>query len=160
PAPASGTLAETLVSEGDEVEIGALVARIDEAGGAVAASAAPEVSREEAPAPQGAQPRAGEVRAGPAARQAAVGKGVDLEGVKGTGPRGRITSDDVARAGQRAPAAEATRPPPAAPAAPAQEGLVQRVPMSPLRRTIARRLVQAQAEAAMLTTFNEVDMSH
>ncbi len=127
PAPAAGVLSAWLANVGDEVPIGAVVARIE--AGAVAAAA---------PAP-------GEVKAGPAARQAAQQEGVALEGVAGTGPRGRIVTQDVSRA----------RPAPV----PAVAAGVQRVPMSPLRRTVARRLLAATQETAMLTTFNEVDMS-
>ena len=158
PAPVSGVLTETLAEEGDEIEIGAIVARID-----ADASAQPE---QEAPAK--AEPKAAEAasngsdtRAGPAARQAATKEGVALNGVQGTGPRGRVTTQDVDKAAKPAPAA-AKAPPkaPAAPSAPVDNSArVERVPMTPLRRTIARRLVEAQQTAAMLTTFNEVDMS-
>ena len=99
----------------------------------------------------------GGVRAGPAARQEAQRSGVDLEGVSGTGPRGRVTTDDVRRAeSPPAPAAPSSAPPASAEGAP---GRTERVKMTPLRRTIARRLVEAQQTAAMLTTFNEIDMS-
>ncbi len=144
PAPVSGVLVERFAEEGDEVEIGALVARIDENASvespAVAMSPAPE-KREEP------------TRAGPAARQAATEAGIDLQEVEGTGPRGRITTADVHNAkrddGEGAASEVVAEP----------AGRVERVAMTPLRRTIARRLVQAQQEAAMLTTFNEVDMS-
>jgi len=149
PAPTKGVLTETLAEEGDEIDIGAVVARIDETA--------------EAPEPEAAAPEAeeadeptSEVRAGPAARQQAKKGGVDLGSVTGTGPRGRVTSGDVR--GAKAPAA--SKAPAPAPAAPASVGpRTERVPMSPLRRTIARRLVEAQNTAAMLTTFNEVDMT-
>ncbi|MEO0601311.1 MAG: 2-oxoglutarate dehydrogenase complex dihydrolipoyllysine-residue succinyltransferase, partial [Myxococcota bacterium] len=79
-------------------------------------------------------------------------QGVDLEGVSGTGPRGRVTSGDV-RGSTTGPQARSPQPT----SAPA--GTTERRKMTPLRRTIARRLVEAQHNAAMLTTFNEVDMS-
>jgi 2-oxoglutarate dehydrogenase E2 component (dihydrolipoamide succinyltransferase) len=152
PAPVSGVLVETLVEEGDEVPIGAVVARIDETATATA-SAAPT-----APAADESEPAG--VRAGPAARQAANEGGVDLATVTGTGPRGRVTTSDVAAAATPAAAAPAATAPPAATTPSVDAGpRFERVPMSPLRRTIARRLVQAQQEAAILTTFNEVDMS-
>jgi 2-oxoglutarate dehydrogenase E2 component (dihydrolipoamide succinyltransferase) len=152
PAPVSGVLVETLVEEGDEVPIGAVVARIDETATATA-SAAPA-----APAADESEPAG--VRAGPAARQAANEGGVDLATVTGTGPRGRVTTSDVAAAATPAAAAPAATAPPAATTPSVDAGpRFERVPMSPLRRTIARRLVQAQQEAAILTTFNEVDMS-
>ena len=151
PAPASGVVVELLVEEGEEVPIGALIARIDTE--ATATAVAPGTDA------LGSPPSTDEVRAGPAARQSAQQAGVDLESVAGTGPRGRVTSADVARTQKvvaKAPAPAA----PAAPAAPVVEaGRTERVPMTPLRRTIARRLVQAQQDAAMLTTFNEVDMT-
>jgi 2-oxoglutarate dehydrogenase E2 component (dihydrolipoamide succinyltransferase) len=152
PSPASGVLREQLVVEGAEVPIGAVVARIEE--GAVASAPAPAAKAAAPPADGG--------RAGPAARHEAQLKGVDVGAVQGTGPRGRVTTEDV----RRAPAA-----PPAPPAAPAPKAApmvarssapvdrVERVAMTPLRRTIARRLVEAQQTAAMLTTFNEIDMS-
>jgi 2-oxoglutarate dehydrogenase E2 component (dihydrolipoamide succinyltransferase) len=149
PAEVSGVLIEILVEEGDEVAIGALIARIDET-----ASAGAPAAKEAAPGAEDS-----DVRAGQAARQAAHSKGVDLEALKGTGPRGRVTTSDVANAKSdlgisKAPASAPT------PTSPVDSGdRIERVPMTPLRRTIARRLVQAQSEAAMLTTFNEVDMS-
>jgi 2-oxoglutarate dehydrogenase E2 component (dihydrolipoamide succinyltransferase) len=148
PSPVAGVLAEQLVGDGAEIAIGAVFARIDETATASASSSA-------APAPKAA-PDA--VRAGPAARHEAQQQGVDLASVPGTGPRGRVTSADVRSAEVPKPAAA---PAPAAAAArPAERGArTERVPMSPLRRTIARRLVEAQQTAAILTTFNEVDMS-
>ncbi len=144
PAPASGVIKEVLVAEGEEIAIGAVVARIE--AGAVA----------RAPAGDAPTPAPADVRAGPAARQKADTAGVALGSVSGTGPRGRVTSKDVDRAATSpAPAAIA----PSAPLVPVSTGLSRRVPMSPLRRTIARRLLEASTQTAMLTTFNEVDMS-
>jgi 2-oxoglutarate dehydrogenase E2 component (dihydrolipoamide succinyltransferase) len=148
PSPSAGVLTETLASDGDEVLIGAVVARIDPAASASAPASAPAaVATPAAPA---------EVRAGPAARQEASKGGVDLQGVKGTGPRGRVTSDDVRR--NDVPAVAPAAVAPATVSASSAPGAVERVPMTPLRRTIARRLVEAQNTAAMLTTFNEVNM--
>ncbi|MCB9664260.1 MAG: 2-oxoglutarate dehydrogenase complex dihydrolipoyllysine-residue succinyltransferase [Alphaproteobacteria bacterium] len=158
PSPASGTVTELLAAEGDEVEVGAVVAQLDENGVAAAAPAEAPAAADEAPALTEAPAAKGDVKAGPAARAEASEQGVDLSGVKGSGKGGRVTRADVSKAvaqgGQRA------EPPPAA-KAPAVDDTerVTRVKMSPLRRTVARRLVQAQQEAAMLTTFNEVDMS-
>jgi len=147
PSPVAGVVREVLVEEGDEVAIGALIARIDET-----AEVATTASTPEATAPDG------NVRAGPAARQAAHSKGVDLEALAGTGPRGRVVTADVANAGSSAKADLGLSSPVVEPPSSAV-ARTERVPMSPLRRTIARRLVQAQTEAAMLTTFNEVDMT-
>jgi 2-oxoglutarate dehydrogenase E2 component (dihydrolipoamide succinyltransferase) len=147
PSPVAGVVREVLVEEGDEVAIGALIARIDET-----AEVATTASTPEATAPDG------NVRAGPAARQAAHSKGVDLEALAGTGPRGRVVTADVANAGSSAKADLGLSSPVVEPPS-SDVARTERVPMSPLRRTIARRLVQAQTEAAMLTTFNEVDMT-
>ena len=146
PSPTAGVITEHLAAEGDEVAIGAPIARIDE--GAVPAPApAPEA------VPANDAPRS--AKTGPAVRQAATAGGVDLTEVVPTGRRGRMTRSDVERAAKTAPPASLPSPPPPASAAPA----VERVRMTPLRRTIARRLVEAQQTAAILTTFNEVDMS-
>ncbi len=172
PSPAAGVLAEFVVKVGDEVPIGALVARIRE-GAAPSAQAqvdapgthpplpVPVGSNPSTPAPVSA-PASGEPpRAGPAARHAATEGGVDLSTVQGTGPRGRILTDDVQRASKPAQEPVVQAPQAVVPQAarPASEGRIERVPMSPIRRTIARRLLQASQETAMLTTFNEVDMS-
>ena len=149
PSPTSGVVSQTLVEEGDEVAIGAVVARIDPSGAASAAEAPAQL-------PESPETTA-EVRAGPAARHEAIERGIDLESVSGTGPRGRITSADVRGAGPSAPVPAQTVSLPVQPAA--NDARTERVPMSPLRRTIARRLVEAQQTAAMLTTFNEVDMT-
>jgi 2-oxoglutarate dehydrogenase E2 component (dihydrolipoamide succinyltransferase) len=139
PSPISGVLTEQIGGEGDEIAIGAVVARIDPSGEATVASSKPAAAA--APASSGA-----DVKAGPAARREAQEQGVDLAKVQGSGPRGRIVSGDV-------------RPGAATASAPASDPRKERVPMTPLRRTIARRLVEAQSTAAILTTFNEVDMT-
>ncbi|MCL6632776.1 MAG: 2-oxoglutarate dehydrogenase complex dihydrolipoyllysine-residue succinyltransferase [Alicyclobacillus herbarius] len=113
---------------------------------------------------------AGQALATPAARRLAKERGIDLTAVPSRDPAGRITAGDVAAAGQAGPApAPAGRPSaPAAPPAPAaasasttaaEDKRVERVPMSRRRQTIAKRLVEVQHTAAMLTTFNEVDMT-
>ena len=152
-----------LAAVGDELAIGAPVASIDESATppADAAPAAAAPAKEEA-APAASAAPAGEsagVKATPVARKVAEGEGIDLSRVSGTGTGGKITKADVldaanAKSGEAAPAA------PAAPAA-AEPGAKRttRKKMSPLRRKIATHLVNAQHEAAILTTFNEVDMS-
>ena len=125
--------------------------------------AAPETTAPDAPA--GANPDAARrLPATPLARRAAEEHGVDLASLTGTGPGGRIRRDDVqgrvGRQADSAPAAAATTPQPTpAPAADGAARREERVRMSRRRQTIARRLVEAQQTAAMLTTFNEVDMS-
>ncbi len=159
PSPVSGKVVELAADEGDEVPIGATIAYIDTTAEAPAADApAPAPAEAAAPAPASAgggrtaTPSAKGPQSGPAARQAAAEKGVDIRSVSGSGVRGRVLSKDVGAA--------SAAPAPAAPAAPVDNSArTERVVMSPLRRTIARRLVEAQQTAAMLTTFNEIDMS-
>lgn len=156
PAPSSGVLVETLAKEGDEVRIGGTVGWI--AAADVSVAVAQGAPAEPARAEKAAQ-------TGPAARQAAASAGVDIQSVTGSGRGGRVTSADVAAEAAKvvaaAPAAPAAVPSTPAPAAISARtvGRTERVPMSRLRQTIARRLVEAQHTAAMLTTFNEVDMS-
>ena len=157
PSPVSGVITELIGEDGDEIEIGAVVARIDETQAKGDAPAAPAAQADAAPAQAAAAADATPGGpAGPAARQAASEKGVDLSTVAGSGKRGRILSTDV-DAGQQAAAVASGGV--AQPAPAPSERRVERVKMTPLRRTIARRLVQAQQEAALLTTFNEVDMT-
>lgn len=168
PAPASGVLAEILSADGDEVGIGAVVGWIQASEAAFSGAtpvvaapvAAPVAASEGAPA----KPEAA-ASTGPAARHAAASAGLDIGSVPGSGRSGpsggsRVTSADVAAAARAAapPVVEAA-PAAAAPVSVRPAGRVERVPMSRLRQTIARRLVEAQHTAAMLTTFNEVDMS-
>ena len=155
----------------DEVDIGQVVATIDESAAAPAAgNAAPETAT--APAPAAAQPAvaaAAPIASGthhplsPAARKAAEETGVNTGAIAGSGKDGRVTKSDILTAAA-APAPAATPAPtaPAAPkvAAPVDNGTREtRKKMSPLRRKIAERLVTATQECALLTTFNEVDMS-
>jgi len=151
PSPIGGVVTELLFDEGADVQIGAVVARIDETqAGAVAA---PEAAPEAAPAAAGssAMPPL------PAARRAAAEAGVDPADVAGTGVRGQVRKEDVQRhvAAPAAPAAPVA--PPVEPGAGARG--VRRVKMTRMRRAIATHLKNTQNTAAMLTTFNEVDMS-
>jgi 2-oxoglutarate dehydrogenase E2 component (dihydrolipoamide succinyltransferase) len=165
PSPGSGVLRKILRKAGDTVAVGEVIAEIEQ----VAAGAAPPAP---VAAPAGAPAAAAtELRAGPAARKAMAEGGLTAKDVKGTGRGGRVSNQDVARAldGQREPAAlevvpqavpefVETRTEKSTPL-PADTGRERVVPMSPLRRTVARRLVEAQQTAAILTTFNEVDMT-
>ncbi len=153
----SGTL-HHLAAVGDELAIGAPVASIDEraAAPADAAPAASTPAKEEAPANATvAASDAAKVKATPVARKVAEGEGVDLNRVSGTGTGGKITKADVLDA------ASVKTTEPTAPLVEAAGGAkrTSRKKMSPLRRKIATHLVNAQHEAAILTTFNEVDMS-
>lgn len=152
PAPADGVLEEILVQEGDIVASEQLLARIKE--GAVAA---PVAKAEVAVVTEDAEV-VGDLRVAPAARKLAAEKGLNLASVKGTGKGGLITKEDVMNVSS-APVAKApiAAEPVQVNVAPG-ERIEKRVPMSRMRQTIAKRLVQAQQTAAMLTTYNEVDM--
>jgi 2-oxoglutarate dehydrogenase E2 component (dihydrolipoamide succinyltransferase) len=161
PSPVSGVLAEILAPEGTTVAANARLAIVTE--GATAATPA----KTEAPAPKDEPtpaPAAKSVEDAPAARKAMAEAGLSPDQVQGTGRDGRIMKEDVARAtATPAPAPAAAAPAPAAiPRAPVpadDAAREERVKMTRLRQTIARRLKDAQNTAAMLTTYNEVDMS-
>jgi 2-oxoglutarate dehydrogenase E2 component (dihydrolipoamide succinyltransferase) len=160
-APAAGVLAEIIAKDGDTVEPGALLGQIAE--GAAGASAAPAAAPSPAPAPVAAAAPAPSVGAGappsPAAAKNAADRGVNVADVAGSGKRGQVLKGDVlAFAAAPAPAT----PAPVvlrAPSSPTDSAREERVKMTKLRQTIARRLKEAQSSAAMLTTFNEVDMA-
>ena len=176
PAPAAGVVSQH-AKQGETVNIGAVVGTIDEkatapAGGSAPAVAAPSAgaapaadtsSNGSAHAAQPAHANSPDVRATPLARKVAEEKGVKLSGIQGTGPSGRIREQDVLAASAPAPAGRAATTP--APASAPQAGAMPTAPgarerLSPLRQRIAQRLVEAQHTAAMLTTFNEVDMTN
>lgn len=155
------------VEADEEVEIGEVVAVIDETAAAPAGGAAPagdDPAASVAPAATDA-PAAKvdpEATLSPAARKAAEETGVDVKSVAGSGKDGRVTKNDILNAPAPAPAAPATPAP--APAAPAKPAIPagereSRKKMTPLRKKIAEHLVNATQQSAMLTTFNEVDMS-
>ncbi len=170
PAPAAGVLTAQKVKEGDTVKIGASVGSIDEK--AQAPAGAPARAEAQAPAAKSraessqvpeARPSApvavAEARATPLARKAAEQLRVDLKSLHGTGPGGRVREADVIGAAG-APAGTNGHAETARPGARGAGGRgVTRERMSPIRMRIAQRLVQAQHTAAMLTTFNECDMS-
>jgi 2-oxoglutarate dehydrogenase E2 component (dihydrolipoamide succinyltransferase) len=187
PSPVAGTMGEQLVSEGETVNVGAVIARIESGAAQAPAPAAAAPAAEPAAAPPAATPvnpigpgENVEVRAedeegeshltlSPSVRRLVLEFGLDPSRIKGTGKDGRLTKDDVLNAArnQPAPAAEpapAAAAPPASPAAaPATaasgERREERVRMTRLRQTIAKRLKDAQNTAALLTTFNDVDMT-
>ncbi len=157
-APAAGTMGAQMAKEGDTVLVGAVIATI-EAGGAAAAAPAPPVAT---PAAASASEAA---TLSPSVRRAVLEHGIDPATVTGTGKDGRITKEDVlaAAASKAAPApvqsAPASTPAPAPAAAAPGERREERVKMTRLRQTIARRLKEAQETAALLTTFNDCDMT-
>ncbi len=164
PAPSSGTMGEQLVAEGDTVEVGALLAMLNEGeGGAAApaaAAAAPAPAAASAPAAPAA-PAATSMQPAPSAAKMMTENKIDPAAVAGSGVRGQVLKGDVLNAiasGTTAPAASAA-PAARAPSAPEDAAREERVRMTKLRQTIARRLKDAQNTAAMLTTFNDVDMS-
>ena len=152
PAPVAGVIKEIAVNEGDTVEVGALLA-------VISAGAAPAAKTNGAAAPAPAAAPAAAAASSdlsPAPRRVVAERGLDPSAIQGTGKDGRITKGD-ALAASAAPAAARA---PAAPVAPRDLGpREERVKMSRLRQTIARRLKEAQDTAAMLTTFNDVDMT-
>ncbi len=159
PAPAAGQLVSITADSGATVGVGAKLGEILEgaAGKASAPAAAPAPAKAAAPAAAPA-PAASAAQPGPAARKALSEAGVDAASVAGSGKDGRVTKADVAAAPKAAAPAPAAAS--AAPAAPREIGpREERVKMTRLRTRIAERLKQAQNTAAMLTTFNEIDMS-
>ncbi len=155
PSPADGVIAEWLVAEGDGVTPGAVIARITAGAGA---SAAP-VAAPAQPAASAAAPAAtGERPVSPSVRRVSAEAGVNPADIPGTGRDGRATKADALAYVNSAPKAAPAAP--AAAKAPREIGeREERVRMTRLRQTIARRLKEAQDTAAMLTTFNDVDMS-
>ncbi|WP_242360100.1 2-oxoglutarate dehydrogenase complex dihydrolipoyllysine-residue succinyltransferase [Anaeromyxobacter sp. SG17] len=186
PAPAAGVLKRVLKRTGDTVAVGEAIAELEEGAAGEAAATSPlgsgptpggvvPVARAEPPppapappaaapptvrsAPPAPAPSAGARRAPPSARRLLAEHGLELGAVAGSGPGGQVRKEDVVRALERPAAARGPAP---APAPAPKDGATARervVAMTSLRRTVARRLVEAQQTAAILTTFNEIDMS-
>ena len=153
PAPQAGVLVEIVVQDGETVTTQQLLAKIDTA--AVAAQAAPAEIQAASAAPASAPASNSQTGvAMPAAAKLAAEKGVDVSQIQGSGRGGRVLKEDV----QNAPAAPKAAPAFQAAALPAGERFEQRVPMSRLRARVAERLLESQAQNAILTTFNEVNM--
>ena len=180
PAPAAGTMGDIIAKEGDTVEVGALLGYVNEgasAGASPAPAAAPAVApaakaEAAAPAPAASAPApaaeeegdGGSLTLSPAVRRLVLEHGLDPSKIKGTGKDGRLTKDDVMAAAAAGTArAAAASAPAAAPAADAPAAgpsrKQERVKMTRLRQTVAKRLKEAQNNAALLTTFNDVDMT-
>jgi 2-oxoglutarate dehydrogenase E2 component (dihydrolipoamide succinyltransferase) len=155
-SPADGVLTEIVAAEGDTVLPGALLGRVT--AGAAASPSAPAPAPVAAPAPVPAPaPVAAAAPVAPSVRRIAAETGLDTSTVAGSGKDGRVTKGDALAALEARAAAPAVAAAPSAPR-PVHER-EDRVKMTRLRQTIARRLKEAQNTAAMLTTFNEVDMS-
>ncbi len=158
PAPVGGVMTEATASIGDTLEIGALLCVIDES--ASAATGTPAVKTETAPVaapPVAAPAKKADAGLSPAVRKLVDENNLDPSAIKGTGKGGRLTKGDVLGHMEK----PASAPAPAVPATSTDDSTgEERVRMTRLRKTIARRLKDAQNTAAMLTTFNEVDMSN
>jgi len=177
PAPAAGVLAEILVKDGETVAPGALLGQIKEGAGAPAkpaatlAAASPPAAKpappppQPAPAPAAAKAAPADAPLAPSVRKLAAESGISASTVPGSGKDGRVTKGDMLDAIARAVQTPTPVAQPAAavqaraPSPPDDAAREERVRMSRLRQTIARRLKEAQNTAAMLTTFNEVDMA-
>lgn len=175
PSPVAGVLAEFTVDLGETVEVGAVIARVEEgaegkATGKPAAaksddSAAKESAKEMEKLPDEDAKSGDAPTMSPAVRRAVLEHGVDPTTIKGTGKDGRLTKEDVLAAAKSkgssdsAPAPAPSPSPAPAPAAAKGERREERVKMTRMRQTIAKRLKGAQEEAALLTTFNDCDMT-
>src|SRR5688572_16262315 len=185
PAPAAGVLEEIRVKDGETVNVGAVLGSIKEGAGGAKAAPAAAAKDKTTPAPAGRPdqktettkpinagatpiaPRSGnEQRSAtdnaqaPSVRRLGAESGVDPAGVSGTGKDGRVTKGDMLSAIERGPAVSAQPSAQMRAPSPADDAArEERVKMTRLRQTIARRLKEAQNTAAMLTTFNDVDMS-
>jgi len=180
PSPVDGVMGDQLVAVGDTVAVGAAIARIESGSGIPAQPQAEQAAPAESPVnPEGAGENV-ELRGdeggdegdsphltlSPAVRRIVLEHHLDPSRIKGTGKDGRLTKDDVLAAAAKAKEAPSPPPPAAAPpppppprAAVSGERREERVRMTRLRQTVARRLKEAQNTAALLTTFNDVDMT-
>lgn len=175
PSPVAGVMGAYAVEEGATVNVGAVIASIEEGAGApvaapaaVPAATSQPVASMPAPAPsapaQAASPPTAvensDLPLSPAVRRLVLELGIDPTKIKGTGKDGRLTKEDVVAAAKGAPSIAAAPATPASVAAPVVAGRQEeRVRMTRLRQTVAKRLKSAQETAALLTTFNDCDMS-
>ena len=164
-APVAGVMGAHIVSEGATVNVGAVIGSIEGGSGAAAAPAAPVAAASAPVAPAVAAEDAGDLTLSPSVRRLVLEHGLDPTKIKGTGKDGRLTKDDVMAAvsagtatakAEAAPVVAASAPVVASAASARAE---ERVRMTRLRQTVAKRLKEAQNTAAMLTTFNDVDMT-
>jgi 2-oxoglutarate dehydrogenase E2 component (dihydrolipoamide succinyltransferase) len=161
PAPAAGVMGAYLVAEGATVNVGAVIGMIEAGSGASAAAPATTP----APAVPAAAPApvvtadVADLTLSPAVRRLVLELGIDPTSIKGSGKDGRLTKEDVLAAAKSGGEAPAAAPAVAAPAASVPGRQEERIKMTRLRQTIAKRLKSAQETAALLTTFNDCDMS-
>ncbi|MGH6779749.1 MAG: 2-oxoglutarate dehydrogenase complex dihydrolipoyllysine-residue succinyltransferase [Bradyrhizobium sp.] len=178
PAPSAGTLGEITAKDGETVAVGALLGQINDGAATARPAAAPAAAKPAAPPPPRSQPAAAPAPAAtpkappadaplaPSVRRLSVESGIEASTVPGSGKDGRVTKGDMLAAIEKAASAPTPISQPAASVqvrapSPADDAArEERVRMTRLRQTIARRLKDVQNSAAMLTTFNEVDMSH
>lgn len=182
PAPEAGTITQVLKQKGEVAKVGEVIAYLEKDGQAKTSRMPAEKEAEEkpqlkpepgstaraasdsaAPTRPAPEPKTSEKRVMPAAQRALEEHGLSAEQVEATGPGGRLLKEDVSRfveTKERKPTQPVSQAPSAATQqAPSPERREEAIPMSRLRRTVAERLVQAQHAAALLTTFNEIDMS-
>jgi len=174
-SPVAGTMGDQLVKSGDTVAVGAVIAHVEAGAGAALPASSPvnpkgagENIEAKEPAPD-EEEEGSHLTLSPAVRRVVLEHHLDPSKIKGTGKDGRLTKDDVLAAAAEAekpeaapapaPAPAPPPPPPPAPRPPSGERREERVRMTRLRQTVARRLKEAQNNAAILTTFNDVDMS-
>jgi 2-oxoglutarate dehydrogenase E2 component (dihydrolipoamide succinyltransferase) len=162
PAPETGTITQVLKQKGEVAKVGEVIAYLEKDGQSKAPQKPAEKKTEEIP--EKTELRLSEKRIMPAAQRALEEHGLSAGQVEATGPGGRLLKEDVLRyvesKDQKAPTPTAQVPPVTkGQAAPSPDRQEEVIPMSRLRRTVAERLVQAQQAAALLTTFNEIDMS-
>jgi 2-oxoglutarate dehydrogenase E2 component (dihydrolipoamide succinyltransferase) len=175
PSPVSGAIQKILKRKGEVAKVGEVIGILqqDGAGGPAEAKKAEPPPKAEAPPAAAPSQNQKEQRVMPAAARIIAEQGLKADTIQGTGPGGRVLKEDVLKAAEglqkeKGPPPATTAAPSPAPTSPAENGLgtvltefrqEQVVPMTRLRKTLAERLVQAQQTAALLTTFNEVDMT-
>jgi 2-oxoglutarate dehydrogenase E2 component (dihydrolipoamide succinyltransferase) len=155
PSPVAGVMGAHAVPEGATVNVGAVIGSIEAGAGA---APAPVAASAAAPAPTLAAEAAGDLTLSPAVRRLVLERALDPSKIRGTGKDGRLTKEDVLAAAKGSGDGAATPASPTAAPVTAGQG-EERVRMTRLRQTVARRLKDAQNTAALLTTFNDVDMT-
>ncbi len=160
-APVAGVMGAHVVTEGATVNVGAVIGSIEAGSGAPASPKPAAAAVASAPAVEAAADDAGDLTLSPSVRRVVLEHGLDPTKIKGTGKDGRLTKDDVMAAVAAGPVAAKTEAAPTSTpvAAPSASRGEERVRMTRLRQTVAKRLKEAQNTAAMLTTFNDVDMT-